>query len=397
MSKKVAMFVWNTYTNDARVKRACVVLSENGYDVDLFALWDKTLLRTEKLNPNFQLYRLGFRSTMLRKRLASIIRHWYTMCFLSILFLFGMLYFPNMTLLATIMLCIVAKSARYNRRITLFFSMIYHAQKSKYAIYHANDLNTLLQAVICGKWLGKARLIYDSHEVQTSRTGYNSPVYGIAERWLLRFVDICIHENHTRAKYIQNLYDFYPEVIHNYPSTLKKGGQSIDLHDRLGLNKETPILLYQGGIQVGRGLDKIIEAAPLIERGVIVFIGDGKLKEALVTQVRERQLESRVRFIPKVPLDELAMYTNQAYLGFQVLNNVCFNHYSASSNKLFEYIMSDVPIIASGFPEIKKVVEEHRVGVVVDGHEPVSIATGVNKLVHDVELHKTSQEKLFSS
>lgn len=61
-----------------------------------------------------------------------------------------------------------------------------------------------------------------------------------------------------------------------------------------------------------------------------------------------------MKFIPKVPLEDLPKYTKNAYLGFQVLNNVCFNHWSASSNKLFEYMMAEVPVIACSFPEIKK-------------------------------------------
>ena len=52
-------------------------------------------------------------------------------------------------------------------------------------------------------------------------------------------------------------------------------------------------------------------------------------------------LKIEVKFIPKVPLDEFTkLYNRNAYLGFQVLNNIYFNHYSASSNKLFEYMIS---------------------------------------------------------
>ena len=33
--KKVTMFVWNHFTNDARVNRECTTLAERGYEVDL--------------------------------------------------------------------------------------------------------------------------------------------------------------------------------------------------------------------------------------------------------------------------------------------------------------------------------------------------------------------------
>ena len=32
MSKKIGMFVWNHFTNDARVLRECTALSEKGYN-----------------------------------------------------------------------------------------------------------------------------------------------------------------------------------------------------------------------------------------------------------------------------------------------------------------------------------------------------------------------------
>ena len=38
MSKKIGMFVWNHFTNDARVLRECTALAEKGYDVRLIAI-----------------------------------------------------------------------------------------------------------------------------------------------------------------------------------------------------------------------------------------------------------------------------------------------------------------------------------------------------------------------
>lgn len=42
MSKNVCMFVWNNFTNDARVLRECTALSEEGYKVDLICIHDPT-------------------------------------------------------------------------------------------------------------------------------------------------------------------------------------------------------------------------------------------------------------------------------------------------------------------------------------------------------------------
>src|SRR5699024_8687827 len=170
-------------------------------------------------------------------------------------------------------------------------------------------------------------------------------------------VDTMIVENHTRAAYNEELYGFYPKVLHNYPfKQISEVQERINLHEKLQLNPNEKILLYQGGIQVGRGLEKLIEAVPYFDEGTLVLIGDGRQKSELLKMVKERNLGDRVKFIDKVPLADLPKYTKNAYLGFQVLNNICYNHWSASSNKLFEYMMSNVPIVACSFPEIQRVV-----------------------------------------
>ena len=161
-------------------------------------------------------------------------------------------------------------------------------------------------------------------------TGYDSPIYGMIERFLIKFSDEMIAENHTRAKYNEELYGLYPNVIHNYPiPTHPELSSDINLNELLDLPKDEPILLYQGGIQQGRGLEQLVEAVPMIERGTVVFIGDGKIKPILLKMVADAGLEDRIKFIAKVPVNDLLSYTRNAYLGFQILNNINFNHYSA--------------------------------------------------------------------
>lgn len=405
MSKKVAVFVWNHFTNDARVMRECMALQKAGYEVDLIAIHDpkqSDLPYQEAPANRFTVYRVkaGY-PTFLKSiiRLLKYIKHHiWCLALISGLFLSLLLFFPLPMLLISIsasFLCL-RKVQILLRRSILILRMIRRGLAGGYDMYHANDLNTLPQAVICAKVFHKKKLIYDSHEVQTSRTGYNHPIYGISEKFFLHFTDVCIHENDTRAAYIEKKYHFYPKVVHNYPNKVyPEEQQAIDLHALLAIPSTEPILLYQGGVQIGRGLDKLVEAAPYFERGVVVIIGDGRMKEALQKQVVDAMLADKIKFLPKVPLQDLLSYTKNAYLGFQVLNNVCFNHYSASSNKLFEYIMSGIPVIGSDFPEIRKIVLGEEVGIVVDSHDPMAIAAAVNKLLANPELREKYSENCY--
>jgi len=401
MNKRVCMFVWNHFTNDARVMRECSTLAELGYDVDLIAIHSHSLPYEEMLPEGFKVIRVRNRFLYLNLISGTAFhlkkiwnKHFVCKLLICTVLAVGLFFFPLRMAMLLLMgsLMFPQKLRTAYLRMFIALQMIAKGISRKYDIYHSNDLNTLPQGYICARILKKRKWIYDSHEVQTSRTGYNSPLYGIAEKFFVKQVDVMITENHTRAQYSEQLYGFYPKVLHNYPIPSKsETKRKIDLYSMLNVPVDEPILLYQGGIQIGRGLDKLIQAVPLMDRGVVVLIGDGRLKPDLVKMVAKMNLEDRVKFLPKVPLFDLHHYTQNAYLGFQLLNNICFNHYSASSNKLFEYIMSTVPVVACSFPEIQRVVTEEEVGVCVDSHSPASIAEGVNHLLRNPDEHKKMQ------
>jgi glycosyltransferase involved in cell wall biosynthesis len=403
MSKKVCAFVFNHFTNDARVLRENSALVEAGYEVDLIALHDfenPDLPKREMREEGFQVIRvnsrlpgwLHFPFTLCADIMKYVKLNMFTKLIALLLVIASVFYIsPWMILVAALIFILGNRYVRIasNRGYSIL-EMMYYGLKKNYDVYHSNDLNTLPQGIVCAKLFKRSKLIYDSHEVQSSRSGYENPIFGKIEKFLIKYIDIMIHENNTRAKYTQELYDIpYPEVIHNYPFVSRpEESEAINLHKELGIDESEPILLYQGGVQKGRGLELIVKATPLFKRGKVVFIGDGKIKPDLLKLVDEMKLEDRVKFISKVPVDELLNYTRNAYLGFQVLNNINFNHYSASSNKLFEYMMSGVPAVACSFPEIQKVVEGEYTGVCVDSHEVTSIADGVNYLLDHPEIRE---------
>ncbi|WHY00448.1 glycosyltransferase [Neobacillus sp. DY30] len=405
MSKRVGMFVWNHFTNDARVLRECTALSEAGYDVDLICIHDPkdpNLPMLEQRNERFKVYRLRRYPVLL-----ELLQKAYRFSKQNKLFgTFGVIlwavlaYLVPLVIIPLTFLVFFLLKTKLNVvwvRGSLILRMILKGYSGNYDIYHSNDLNTLPQGYISAKWrLKPKKLIYDSHEVQTSRTGYNSPIHGKLEAFLIKKIDEMIVENNTRAKYNEDLYGFYPHVVHNYPFKQQTVNhqEKVDLHEILNIPRNEKILLYQGGIQTGRGLDKLIKAVPYFKEGVLVLIGEGKIKKELQNMVKEMGLEDKVKFHPKVPVGDLPKYTRNGYIGFQVLNNVCFNHYSASSNKLFEYMMAGVPVVACSFPEIQRVVEGDETGVTVDSHDPISIANGANWLL---ENHKEYEEMKIKS
>jgi glycosyltransferase involved in cell wall biosynthesis len=258
-------------------------------------------------------------------------------------------------------------------------------------IIHAHDLNTLPQAYLAARRRG-ARLVYDAHEISTSRVGdlwKYKRFWKRLESYLIRRADAVITTDEMRASFLADAYRVpRPTVLLNV--TERRPVSDADLlRPRLDIPRDTPIVIYQGGLQPDRGLEQLIRSVSRIERGVVVFVGDGRLREALAALAEEYGVSHRVHFVAAVPPEQLLDYTASADVGVQVLQNTCFNHYSTTSNKLFEYFMAGIPVVASDFPEIRRVVQEFDAGVLIDPRSPAAIAEGINAVLSDPARYDT--------
>ncbi len=396
--KRVTMYVWNHFTNDARVMREAKVLARHGYNVKIVAIYNPktpTLPKKAMLGPNMQVERVrmypvtwdifrknkkliaGISSAVIILRFMRHLRRSFKTALWFIVKVVGLLQVLR------------NRSVQRNLlKVVRSLRMIAAGVKHNPDVVHAHDLNTLFQGIVTSRFGRRRPLIYDSHEVQTERTGYDPEVAKLWEQSHVPFADAVIVENVTRAEVFEEMYNRPAVPLYNYSEFIDVNHvPDIDVRHLHNIASDEKILLYQGGLQKGRGLEQLIEALQYIDKGVLLFVGDGNLRESLEIKVRELNLSSRVRFIGRVPLEELLSYTKEAYLGFQVLQNVNMNHYTASSNKLFEYIMMHIPVIGSDLPEIKRVIKEAEVGIVTDTSSPLKIAYAVNQLVNDPHLH----------
>lgn len=381
------MFVWKEFQNDAHILRECTALTEAGYEIQLLTLGQEKTTVEERTN-QFEIRHLGF-------QLFNLPKQWHKIMLLLLLFV-TIFYIPLLAIcfIGTYFVLYKTKMKYVVRDVTLAIKMIYWGIKADATVYHANDLNTLFQAVVCGKWIRKRKVIFDSHEVNRNRTDDESMMYPLVESFLMRYIDACIYENDTRARLIEKLYHFFPNVVYNYPC-LPTHRNPVNLHNKLDLPEDELILLYQGSLQEERGLNKLLDAIPHIKSGTIVFTGEGQMKPFLIEETVRRDLSHRVKFLPKVAIEQLPAYTSNAYIGFQLLSDTYFTHYSAAPNELFEYIMAGVPTVASDFPEIRKVVKNDEIGVIVKPDDANSIARAVNLLIDQPELREKMHQNTF--
>jgi glycosyltransferase involved in cell wall biosynthesis len=238
--------------------------------------------------------------------------------------------------------------------------------------------------------LVRAPLIYDAHEISTDREGYKAirGIVGWIEKKLMPKAAGTITTTDARAKFFARAYHIgRPLVLQNRPRLVNVEGSN-RIREELALKESWPIVVYQGGLQPGRGLPRLVEAAALVPEAYFVFIGGGRQAGELHQLAAKLGLNERVHFISTVPLAELLSYTASADIGVQPIENTCLNHFTTDSNKLFEYVIAGLPVVASQLPEISKVVRKHDLGLLVPPGDTLALADAILTLVQNKNLRQ---------
>lgn len=385
MMPTIAMIVWNEFTNDARVLNEARTLQASGYEVTVFAVCKKPYTPAtpwkETLPEGIKVVRVA--SSPLALLLHAIKKPRTT--------------FKTHTERPSLPPFSQRKSGgllRIVSKLTVHANLLFRLVLTKPAIVHAHDVNTLPTAWLAAK-LCRARIVYDAHEISTSREGYaafRGLVAGIESRLLPR-TDAVITTTRLRAAFLARAWRIpRPLVLQNRPRRISNAVRTSLLRERLGLQHPWPIVLYQGGLQQGRGLHLFINAALENKEAYFVLIGSGRLEHTLHKQICSLQLQERVFILPTVPLQVLPLYTASADIGVQPIENTCLNHYTTDSNKLFEYIQAHLPVVASGMPEIRRIVREHEVGLCTPAGDGRALSHAIGILLKDEALRLRLRE-----
>ena len=101
----------------------------------------------------------------------------------------------------------------------------------------------------------------------------------------------------------------------------------------------------------------------------------------------EMKISDRVLFEGKIPQDQIINYSAGAFAGLSIIDNISINNYYALPNKLFEYVMSGIPVIVNDLPQMKKIVDEYNIGEVLKELNEDEIINIINLWKKDKSLY----------
>jgi glycogen synthase len=247
------------------------------------------------------------------------------------------------------------------------------------AVVHANDLDTLPAGfVLARRW--KARLVYDAHELYSE---FEAPTPRLARRFTLALEGALARRADAVVTVSDGIADELvsrlrlrrrPSVVVNAPSR--------DLRDLRRFDGGPLRAVYQGRLGPGRPLDDLLVAARAegVEVSLRIPLVD---PDALRSAVAAHGLDGRVKILDPVSPEGVLDALSQFEVGLLFDRPQSRNSELSFPNKLFEYLMAGLAVVAPRLESLGPLVEGERVGVTYEPGRPEGLAAALERLARD--------------
>ena len=258
--------------------------------------------------------------------------------------------------------------------------------------WHAHDLPGL-EAIAAHVDRGTP-IVYDSHELfleygtAASLPGFARRLLRAREARLIARSSAVITVNAGLAAELHRRYrPSRIEIVMNCPERwIPPVPRPNRFRDTLDIAADAPIVLFHGAIVAGRGLHLLVGAlaAPGLEAVHLVLLGNGPLQAEFAARAHELDVSPRLHVLPAVPPEDLLSWVASADLGTVLVEPVELNLRLSTPNKLFESITAGTPVLASDFPEIRRVVlgdPDGPLGVLCDPRSEEAVAEALRRML----------------
>ncbi|MBU0474259.1 MAG: glycosyltransferase [Bacteroidetes bacterium] len=272
----------------------------------------------------------------------------------------------------------------YFKYLSILFKEI---SKTNSSIYIAEDIFTLPVVTFFAK-LRKAKLYYNSREFYAFLAGLrNKPrvqsIISNLEKFFIKKTDKVLVTGDGDAEFLQGFYNLNNTVVIRNLPLKQKAFDKKDFRKMLGIPETSTIMLYQGVILEGRGFEPLLNSMKNVKNCDLVVLGTGVFQEKYEKIANDLCINNRVHFLGNIEQKELINYTSAADIGIALIENISKSYYYALPNKLFEYIMAELPVLISDLPQMKKIVLDYRVGEIVSLENSDEIANKLEEFISD--------------
>jgi glycosyltransferase involved in cell wall biosynthesis len=259
--------------------------------------------------------------------------------------------------------------------VSAFFFLLFARKKD--AVIYTRDIPLLTLSIV-----GLSAILESHHVFKQQR------LYFLLARCAKGIITI---SNALKQKFVTA--GFNPQRLLVQPSGLDLSIFLIDTpqheaRQELGLPLDKKILLYTGNFTTlgeDKGISDILKALPAVSEALFVAVGGSEKDRVRYQKEAEVQrVEDRVRLEGYAPQRTLALYQRAADVLLMPFPDTPHYRSNMSPVKMFEYMASGVPIVATNLPTITEVLNAANASLVPPGN-PQALVAAVEALFKDKE------------
>ena len=141
-----------------------------------------------------------------------------------------------------------------------------------------------------------------------------------------------------------------------------------------------------------RGLDDAFLALRNLPEGITLHI-QGRLPEdrsaTISTRIHELGIADRVSIYPPFLPEEAVIAASQFTIGLCLEHSGIRNQELTASNKIFDYMMAGLPVVASDMPGLAQVIDRSRGGILYRSGDSSDLAEKIHTLYSNEELRQS--------
>jgi glycosyltransferase involved in cell wall biosynthesis len=276
---------------------------------------------------------------------------------------------------------LIVRLHRWLRTLDFYRRAIRVVRDERPALIHCNDYNTMWVGV-AARTLTGAAVVYDAHELWPDRNLRPEPRW-----WLLACESLFVRRAHRTITASPGYADVIarryrvprPPVVRNIPelppAEAGAAGPNGDGTDGA--------VTYIGALTRNRGLEDSIRAIALVPDARLRMVGPihPPYREELESLAEREGVTDRFELAGPVPPGEAVESIRGAAVGLALIQPACLSYELSLPNKLFEYVLAGVPVLAADLPVIGDFVREHEVGLVARGEDPGDVAAKLMQML----------------
>lgn len=139
--------------------------------------------------------------------------------------------------------------------------------------------------------------------------------------------------------------------------------------------------VYIGGLQRGRAIIELIEIFGNIDESVefvIYGLGSKRFMKKVYRTIETIRFPEKIEFKSFLNYPEHLSQLKNYHIGVMLYQNISLNYRFCAPNKIYEYSMCGLPILASNQPHLRTQIEQYKFGICVNAESKDDIKAGVS-------------------